>query len=66
MEDEILQSPWNPLTHFSLDTTRRWQCSVKGHDIVIEKDRPLLFAGFRPQTYRLFIDGKLVQQQSGF
>jgi hypothetical protein len=49
-----------------LDTTRRWQCSVKGHDIVIEKDRPLLFAGFRPQTYRLFIDGKLVQQQSGF
>ena len=64
--DEILQSSLNPLTHFSLNTTRRWQYSVKGHDVVIEKDRPLLFAGFRPQTYRVFVDGELVQQRSGF
>jgi hypothetical protein len=65
-EDEILQSPWNPLTHFSLERKRRWQCSVKGHDVVIEKSRPALFAGVRPQTYRIFVDGKLVQEQSGF
>jgi hypothetical protein len=64
--DEVLQSPWNPFTHFSFETTRRWQCSVKGHDIVIEKDRPSLFAGVRSQTFRIFIDGKLVQEQSGF
>jgi hypothetical protein len=65
-EEEILQSPWSPFTHFSLKSTRRWQCSVKGHDVVIEKDRPSLFAGVRPQTYRIFIDGKLVQEQNGF
>jgi hypothetical protein len=65
-EDEILQSPWNPFTHFSLKSTTRWQYSVKGHDVVIEKDRPSLFAGVRPQTYRIFIDGQLIQELSGF
>ncbi len=64
--DEILQSPWNPLTHFSLKSSRRWQRSVKGHDVVIEKDRPSLFAGIRQQTYRLFVDGKLIQELNGF
>jgi hypothetical protein len=35
-------------------------------DVVIEKDRPSLLAGVRPQTYRIFVDGKLVQEQNGF
>jgi len=65
-EQKTLQSPWNPLTHVSLDTTRRWQCSVKGHDVVIEKVRPWLLAGFRPQTYRIIVDGNLVREQDGF
>jgi hypothetical protein len=64
--DETVQSPWNPLTHFSFDASRRWQCSVKGHDVVIEKERPWLLAGLRPQTYRILIDGKLVLEKSGF
>jgi hypothetical protein len=64
--DEILQSPWNPFTHFSVELARQWQFSVKGHDVVIEKVRPLLLAGVRPQTYRIFIDGNLVQEQKGF
>ena len=64
--DEILQSPLDPFTHFSVKLTRRWQCSVEGHDVVIDKVRPLLLAGVRPQTYRIFIDGKLVKEQNGF
>ena len=64
--DEIFQSPWNPFTHFSVALTSQWQCSVKGHDVVIEKVRPLVLAGVRPQTYRIFVDGKLVQEQNGF
>jgi hypothetical protein len=65
-EEKSLQSPWNPLTHVSVDTTRQWQCSVKGHEVLIEKKRPWLLAGFRPQTYRIFVDGKLVREQAGF
>ena len=62
----VLQSPWNPATHFSLSLQRRWQTSFNGHDVVVEKDRPLLLAGFRAQTYRVFVDGKLVADQSGY
>jgi hypothetical protein len=65
-KDEALQSPWNPFTHFSFKSRRRWQCSIKGHEVVIEMDRPSLFAGVRSQTYRIFIDGRLVQEQNGF
>ena len=61
---ETLQSPWNPFTHFYLKTTRRWLCSVKGHDIVIEKERPVFLAGVRSQAYKIFIDGMFIQEQN--
>jgi len=35
------------------------------HQIIIEKKRKLFLAGFRPQTYRIFIDGQLVQTYEG-
>jgi len=36
------------------------------HKIVIEKERKLLLAGFRPQKYRVFVDDKLLQEHEGF
>jgi hypothetical protein len=65
-ETIVLQSPLNVTSHFDVKLTRQWQCSVKGHDIRIEKKRPLLLAGFRPQMYRVFVDGELVQERRGF
>ena len=37
-----LQHPLNPLTHFSLRLTQSWRCKIEGHDVVVEKTRPLL------------------------
>jgi hypothetical protein len=65
-EDKVLDSPWNPLTHFSFRLKKQRHCSIKGHDIIIEKKRSLFFSGFRPQTYRIFVDGELVQERQGF
>ena len=65
-EDKVLDSPWSPFTHFSFRLKKQWQCSIKEHEIIIEKKRPLLFAGFRPQTYRIFVDGEPVQVRHGF
>ena len=45
----------------SLSTTKRYQFVVgmqERHEVVIEKRRPLLLAGFRPQTARVFVDGR--------
>jgi len=65
-ETMVLQSPTNFTTHFDVTLTKEWQCSVQGHAIRIEKKRPLLLAGIRPQTYRVFVDGELVQERKGF
>ena len=61
-----LQDPLDPATHFSLELVQRWECRIAQHVVVIEKQRPRLLAGFRPQTYRVLVDGKLVAEQRGF
>lgn len=62
----VLQSPFNPLTHFSFRLTQNYAFTLDGHEIVIEKKRPLLFAGFRPCEYRVLVNGALVCERSGY
>jgi len=53
---------------FSLSLTKRYEFSVgeqERHDVVIEKKRKLFLAGLRPQQYRIFVDGKLVETHEG-
>ncbi len=61
-----LQDPMDPSTHFSLKLIRRWQCEVHAHVLTIEKERPRFLAGFRPQTYRILVDGKVVAERRGY
>jgi len=64
-----LQSPFSPFTHFSFTRKRHYEFSVgktETHEVVLEKERPLLIAGFRRQTYRVFVDGELVHEQNGY
>ena len=52
----------------SVRLTKRYEFAVgvqEQHQIVIEKKRKLILAGFRPQQYRIFIDGQLVQTYEG-
>lgn len=52
----------------SLFLTKRYEFTVgvqEQHQILIEKKRKLFLAGFRPQTYRIFIDGQLAQTYEG-
>ncbi len=63
------QSPFSPFTHFSFRKKWRYEFSVgktETHQVVLERERPWLVAGFRPQTYRVFVDGQLVHEQSGY
>jgi hypothetical protein len=48
---------------FELRRTRRYQIDVgraEVHSVAVEKNRPLVLAGFRHQTFRAFVDGELV------
>jgi hypothetical protein len=51
----------------SLKLTKRYGFvgTDEQHQITIEKKRKLFLAGLRPQQYRLFIDGQLVQTYEG-
>ena len=61
-----LQGLLNLGTHLSVKLLRTWELRLGPHLVQIEKRRPLLFAGFRPHDYRVFVDGQLVAQTHGF
>jgi hypothetical protein len=60
-----LQSAWNPRTHRSFKLLCSWERQVGPHLVRIEKRRPLLFAGFRPSDFRVYLDGHLIAEQRG-
>lgn len=63
------QGLFSPSTHFSFRTRRRYEFLVgqtEPHKVVLEKERPRLFGGFRPQTYRVFVDGQMIHEQTGY
>jgi hypothetical protein len=65
----VLQSPYSPSTHFSFTLTRRYEFSVgeaEPHHVMLEKERPLLGACLRPHTCRVFVDGQMVHEQTGY
>jgi hypothetical protein len=52
----------------SLKVTKRYELTVganEKHHVAIDKIRKLFFGGLRPQQYRIFIDGQLVQTYEG-
>ncbi len=61
-----LQRPRQLSTHFSFRLDRSWQRNISGHQVRVEKTRPVLVAGFRSQSYRVFVDGELVANAQGF
>ena len=62
-------SPWDMSTHIALRLTTEYHITIGDPEpqrVVIVRRRPLLFAGFRPHSYRVYVDDALVQEQSGF
>lgn len=52
----------------SLRLTKRYELTVgvnEKHHVAIEKRRKLFLAGMRPQQYRVFVEGQLVQTYEG-
>jgi hypothetical protein len=62
----ILQSLWNPSTYFGFRLTRTWKVEVQNHKVVVEKVKPLFFAGFRPNAFKVLVDDQLVAEERGY
>ena len=67
---QAAQESWLSLsTHFSFTRKRRYEFVIgklEKHRVVVEKERPLVIAGIRPQVYRVYVDGQLIHEQSGY
>jgi hypothetical protein len=53
----------------SMELVKKYELRVgdaEQYNVVIEKERKLLFAGFRKQKYRVFVDDQLVHEDEGF
>jgi len=61
-----IDSPLSVGTHLSFKLKKQKTVELYGHDVTVEKVRPLFFAGFRPMNYRIFVDGELRAEQSGY
>jgi|ERR1700722_2124822 len=62
------RSPLSSATHFSVSLKRHYEFEVgraEKHTVLLEKERKPVLAGVRAQTYRVFVDGQLVHEQSG-
>lgn len=65
----ILKTFWNPSAHFSTRLTNVYTVEVGTREkqlITIEHKRPLFVAGFRPQEYKVTVDGKVVSEYRGY
>jgi hypothetical protein len=63
---ELLQDPLDPGTHVLFSRTKTWRRTFGTHEVVIEKLRPMLMAGFRPHAYRVQVDGHVVAEKRGY
>ena len=70
-DDKVVaeRSPLSLFTHFSRPNklvTRVYRYEFHQHHVLIEHVLPLFLAGFRPQTFRVFVDGALMREQRGY
>ena len=61
-----VEDPADVGTHFTFALTRAWRWKIQGRQVVVEKSRPRWMAGFRPQTYRIAIDGQQIVEKTGY
>ena len=60
---------WKLLGKLEVEVVQKWTFEVgaqERHQVRIEKEREKLFAPLRPHTYRVFVDGQLVDSQRGY
>ena len=61
----VVQRDFQMFSFEVLKTYNFWVGEKEMHEITIEKERSLLFAGFRPQKYRVYIDNVIEYEYEG-
>jgi hypothetical protein len=62
-------NPTDPSAHFNFRWVRRYTFDVgevERHEVTIEQERPALLGGLFPNTYRVFVDGRMTEEHHGY
>ena len=65
----LSRSALNPLNQISFSLTKNYEFSLPGSSprhVCITKERPLFFAGFRPNRYIVTFNGHPIEEQVGY
>jgi hypothetical protein len=65
----LSRSALNPLNQISFSLTKNYEFSLPGSSprhVCITKERPLFFAGFRPNRYIVTFNGHTLEEQVGY
>ncbi len=63
-EKAVLQSMFDPRTHFYFKSNRSWERRFGDHVVRVEKTKP--FVAVTGHRYRVYVDGELVAEQEGY
>jgi hypothetical protein len=61
-----VDSPTDLGTHFTFATKTEKTVDVYGRRVTVEKKRKQFFGGLLPADYKIFVDGELVVERSGY
>jgi hypothetical protein len=61
-----LQKLTDVTTYLDLKRVKVWDCQYGPYSIRIAKRRPWLFGGVRPSEYRVFVNGTMILECSGY
>jgi len=67
--DDVPENEKLNLAGLEIQLVEKWSFEVgiyEKHTVRVEKERPRLLAGLRPQTYRVFVDDELVEEHKGY
>ncbi|QDV50692.1 hypothetical protein [Gimesia fumaroli] len=67
--EKTLKDPYSLSTHIDLEFTKRWEFSLENPEafkLVVEQIRPVLFGGFQPHQYNVYVDDSLVLEKCGY
>ena len=67
--DEVPKNEKLNYGFIEVQLVEKWSFEVgiyEKHSVRIEKERAKLLSGFRPHTYRVFVDDELIEEHNGY
>jgi|GEM_PF-6206751 len=56
-----LQNAWNPASTFQLSSKKQYDLVLLGHNVTIQREKPLVFGYYRPWKFHVWVDGQFLQ-----